>query len=187
MGKTSRHSDTTGGRVSRYLSLIKALAAGAIAGSAIVGASSPGVAQPEAPNRAGYSRLLSDIDARKSVVFTSVDGCVANGFSREQCEAGRRTALAFAEEHRTALRYSSRDLCSRTHGDTCSATTGMTPILTWINGVPNTNYIYTTTHRPSVVGWQAAADDLAKAVPLYATPDPAIGIRRDGARVELAR
>ena len=119
-------------------------------------------------NREAYNALLSDIDHRDSNSFTSVATCTTRGFFRKTCEKSHDTAFFWGNFPSTSVVYNSLPECTNIHGDNCGEV-GSLPIA----------------YMPTVVGWQAAATDMAKAVPIYATRDPKTGMRRDGKLITL--
>lgn len=130
-------------------------------------------------NHDELKQTLEEIDAGRSHIFNSVAACEAQGYSVEACSASQKAALGVANSLGTSVSYSSAQECFNRHG-ICSSQTVLIPMTTMSGNVPITTYIPSTSHYPPVTGWQAARDDLNKAVPLYATQGSQTLVRRDG-------
>lgn len=124
-------------------------------------------------------QTIEEIESGRSAVFNSVAACVEQGYSAEKCSASQKIAQDIATSLGTNVSYSSAQDCFNRHAH-CSSQTIMVPITTMAGNVPITTYLPSTSHYPPVAGWQAARDDLTKAVPLYPTQKAQTLVRRDG-------
>ncbi|MDR3425790.1 MAG: hypothetical protein P4M13_12090 [Alphaproteobacteria bacterium] len=130
-------------------------------------------------NRRKYRKVLAEIDAGPSFVFRSEADCITRGFSPEQSAASHAaaekwdltlgTTASDAGFSYTVPRYATSSAsalwtCEENHGKQYKQV-GMS--------------IDPPQYEPKIVGWAAVANDLTKAVPLYARPDPNEGIRWD--------
>lgn len=135
-------------------------------------------------NSEALERTMADLDNRPTVVFNAVAACVGKGYDRKSCELSRKAADDIASGWGTSLHYSTPEECAGAHR-LCSKVTVMIPITTYVRDMPTTMYIPSTSYYPPVVAWQAAAGNLAEAVPLYSGPVPGTAVRRDGKQFTL--
>lgn len=136
-------------------------------------------------NNERLEKTIKKIDQKQSFVFTSVDDCVAQGFSKEQCEESLEAAKDFAGSLGTTLSYSNQDDCEDAHGD-CEKKVTEIPHTLKVGNSYITTYTSSTSYHPDVVAWQVARDDIVDlAVPLYQTPDSTKAIRQDGKVLNL--
>ncbi|MFN7113977.1 MAG: hypothetical protein ACK4PK_06420 [Alphaproteobacteria bacterium] len=150
----------------------------ALAGCAVAALISPFVYYANSNNDA-LKQTIEEIDRGRSEIFNSVAACEARGYRAEACSASQKAAQDIARSLGTSVSYASAQDCFNHHG-ACSSQTVMVPITTMAGNVPITTYIPSTTHYPPVAGWQAASNDLNKAVPLYPTQGSQTLVRRDG-------
>ena len=151
-------------------------------------------------NNVIYTDLLAEIDQGQSRIFVPGNTCQQQGFPEQQCKTGEAAAFAWSSTWGTSLDYSSFDQCTAKHGNNCHEETIMIPVTTYTYqttfdtkgnpstiAIPNTTYYPTTEYEPKVVGWQALADDLTKAAPLYNSPERGLCVRYDGKTFECAQ
>jgi uncharacterized protein YgiB involved in biofilm formation len=125
-----------------------------------------------------YKKLLTDLDSGQLVTFKSLEECAARGIPSAQCTASQNSAFAWAQGSGTSVSYDSLEACSQNHqSDNCPATTTSRPVAKI--------YISTTSYDPPMIAWQAAANDLSKAVPLYPSTEKNTAIRYDGKKFAL--
>ncbi|MDP2204989.1 MAG: hypothetical protein Q8K65_01635 [Alphaproteobacteria bacterium] len=130
-------------------------------------------------NNDALKQTIEEIDSGRSEIFNSVAACQTRGYSAEACSASQKVAQDIARSLGTSVSYSSAQDCFNRHA-ACNSETVMIPMTTMSGNVPITTYIPSTSHYPSVAGWQAASGDLNKAVPLYPTQGGQTLVRRDG-------
>lgn len=132
-------------------------------------------------NSKSLDDTLADLDNRPSVVFNSLAAC-SERFDLQSCQASQSEALRIAGQNGTTLSYKSGQSCATRHNNSCREEVRRTRRQhTDIDGnYTRTSYNETRTYYPAVVGWQAARDNLEKAVPLYHGPDDSTMVRKDG-------
>ncbi len=136
-------------------------------------------------NATALQKRYDDLDQRPTRVFNSVAGCAASGFAQAQCEQSQRAALDIAGTMGTSAVYNSKSDCEQKHG-ACRGDTVTTYSVIIVGQVPVMTPITTTTYSAPVVAWQAAADNLEPAVPLYPSTTPGVAMRLlDGKRFNL--
>lgn len=119
-------------------------------------------------NKARSNATTARIDGGRSVVFRSVDECAAKGYGVQTCRDSRLAASALVDSKGTRPLYATYAECAESHIACRQTGSGAA-----------------SAFAPPVVAWQAAANDLNAAVPLFAGPDARTAWRQDGALVPL--
>lgn len=119
-------------------------------------------------NRAELNATTARINGGRSVVFRSVDECAAKGHGVQTCRDSRLAASAFVDSKGIRPLYATYAECAESHIACRQTGSGAA-----------------SAFAPPVVAWQAAANDLDVAVPLFAGPDARTAWRQDGALVQL--
>ena len=119
-------------------------------------------------NRAELNATTARIVGGRSVVFRSVDECAAKGYGVQTCRDSRLAASALVDSKGIRPLYATYAECAESH-IACRQTGSGTA----------------SAFAPPVVAWQAAANDLNAAAPLFAGPDARTAWRQDGALVQL--
>lgn len=150
-------------------------------------------------NAKDLEERLDFLDHHPTEVFQSVANCEDKRFLKQACQESQEEALSVAKGLGTSLSYDTLDECTMKHKAECSEdmTTVTTHITTYTTsntsssgfnqGVAQTQSINTdiSSYHPPVVAWQAASDDLKKAVPLYPAQREGFVVRSDGKEFEL--
>lgn len=136
-------------------------------------------------NSEKLEKTIKKMDQKQSLVFTSVNDCVSQGFTSNKCEESLENAKNFTKSLGTTLSYSDQFDCESVHGD-CEKRTTAIPHTQKIGESTITTYTYITNYHPDMVAWQVARDDIVDlSVPLYQTLDPTKAIRQDGKVLDL--
>ena len=132
-------------------------------------------------NAQALEHRIEYLDSTATHVFNSVAQCAELGYTIDECTASQDEAISIASELGTTLKYNSAATCASIH-ETCQQV--ITPITTYtkVGDVMVPNTVYVTNYHPPVVAWQAAANNLDEAVPLYKTPNENVAVRYDGAQ-----
>lgn len=118
--------------------------------------------------RAELNATTARIDGDRSVVFRSVDECAAKGYGVQTCRDSRLAAFALVDSKGTRPLYATYAECAESHIACRQTGSGAA-----------------SAFAPPMVAWQAAANDLNAAAPLFAGPDARTAWRQDGALVPL--
>jgi len=135
-------------------------------------------------NAQALQTRIESLDTRPTHIFNNVASCMQAGYTQADCTASMKEAFRISEGLGTTLKYSSASECFAIHA-TCQQIT--MPVTTYIrvgeSTIPVTNYI--TNFHPSVVGWQAARDNIAESVPLYQSAQPGMAVRVDKVQFQM--
>ncbi|MBP7252997.1 MAG: DUF1190 domain-containing protein [Alphaproteobacteria bacterium] len=128
-----------------------------------------------------YQNAFEAIDRSQSVSFRSTDACVTGGYDAALCQKGEKSARAYADALGTRVIYENKKDCAEIHGsDNCLPKTDLFPNVTIVSGKVFATPHYDVAYKPKVVAWQAPANDIQHAVPLYPTTQANMARRADG-------
>ena len=132
-------------------------------------------------NNKKIQETYDHLDNSPTVIFQSVAQCEDRGYSEKDCMDSQRAALKISKGLGTAVSYSSKTKCIKIHGE-CNEDSITTPVPVGNN---TTMFMEDSSHRPLVVGWQAATNDLGVTVPVYSGAEEGTAVRGDGLVLRL--
>jgi uncharacterized protein YgiB involved in biofilm formation len=135
-------------------------------------------------NEREYSRIMNSIDEGNPKLFTSINACVNDGYSTQNCTVSFENAMNISQRIGVKASYDSLSNCISTHGD-CSSNTVIIPVTTIVNKTPITTMTPVTSHTPFIRGWLTDGYNMQNSVPLYNTPDNDQLIRFDGQKYTI--
>ena len=149
---------------------IKYIGASLVGLAALVGI----VAGPISEQRQEGLEVIDALNSQDTITFTSHQDCVAKGFEAIACYDSQKNALRLAEIFKDPVEPMTMEDCAEKFG-TCPSRHVKSHI--W----PGTE---TYSYRPTYSGWQATANDLNTALPLYKLSEGNTYLRVDGQLVQ---
>lgn len=183
--------DRTGDWVARGSAPVVSAKIAAVAGTAIGTVLSPFflAAHIGAKN---LEERINFLDHHPTEIFQSISGCEDRHFAKNTCQESQQEALSVAKSLGTSLEYDTLAECTMNHKVCSEDSTAITTHITNYTkvgdqNITNTQSITTniSSYYPPIVAWQAAADDLTKAVPLYPTQRDNVVVRSDGVEFDI--